>query len=108
MKATALVAWNLRLLRVKRALSQEALAVDAGVDRSYVGRIERGMKTRPPKHWIGWLSLWRSPWPNCVSAQAGRKATGNTPKRAQEEMRAGQVHAPNQERLPTVVVLQMV
>ena len=44
MKATALVAWNLRWLRVKRALSQEALAVDAGVDRSYVGRIERGVE----------------------------------------------------------------
>jgi transcriptional regulator with XRE-family HTH domain len=42
MKATAIVAWNLRRLRVRRALSQEALAVDAGVDRSYVGRIERG------------------------------------------------------------------
>ncbi len=44
MKATALVAWNLRRLRVKRALSQEALAVDAGIDRSYVGRIERGVE----------------------------------------------------------------
>lgn len=31
-------------MRVKRALSQEALAVDAGVDRSYVGRIERGIE----------------------------------------------------------------
>ncbi|EAQ37515.1 probable transcriptional regulator [Nitrobacter sp. Nb-311A] len=44
MKATALVAWNLRRLRVKRALSQEALAVDAGIDRSYVGRLERGVE----------------------------------------------------------------
>jgi transcriptional regulator with XRE-family HTH domain len=44
MKATAIVAWNLRRLRVKRDLSQEALAVDAGVDRSYVGRIERGVE----------------------------------------------------------------
>ncbi|GAA3844259.1 helix-turn-helix transcriptional regulator [[Pseudomonas] carboxydohydrogena] len=44
MKATALVAWNLRRLRVKCAISQEALAVDAGVDRSYVGRIERGVE----------------------------------------------------------------
>jgi transcriptional regulator with XRE-family HTH domain len=44
MRATALVAWNLRRLRVKRVLSQEALAVDAGIDRSYVGRIERGIE----------------------------------------------------------------
>lgn len=44
MKATALVAWNLRRVRVKRALSQEALAVDAGLDRSYVGRLERGVE----------------------------------------------------------------
>ena len=44
MKATALVAWNVRKLRVRYGLSQEALAVDAGVDRSYVGRIERGIE----------------------------------------------------------------
>jgi transcriptional regulator with XRE-family HTH domain len=44
MKATKLVAWNLRRLRVKGGLSQEALAVDAGVDRSYVGRIERSLE----------------------------------------------------------------
>ncbi len=35
------VAWNLRRIRVGRALSQESLAVDAGVDRGYVSGIER-------------------------------------------------------------------
>ena len=35
------VAWNIRRLRVGRGLSQEALAADAEVDRSYVGRLER-------------------------------------------------------------------
>jgi transcriptional regulator with XRE-family HTH domain len=41
MNGRALVAWNLRRLRVKRGLSQEQLAFDAGVDRSYVGGLER-------------------------------------------------------------------
>jgi transcriptional regulator with XRE-family HTH domain len=31
-------------LRVHKGLSQEALAADAGVDRSYVGRLERGLE----------------------------------------------------------------
>jgi transcriptional regulator with XRE-family HTH domain len=35
------VAWNLRRLRVRRCLSQERLAYDADVDRSYVGGLER-------------------------------------------------------------------
>ena len=41
MKARALVAWNLRRIRVKRGTSQERLAYDAEVDRSYVGGLER-------------------------------------------------------------------
>ena len=41
MNGRALVAWNLRRIRVKRDLSQERLAFDAGVDRSYVGGLER-------------------------------------------------------------------
>ena len=41
MNGRALVAWNLRRLRVKRGLSQERLAYDAEVDRSYVGGLER-------------------------------------------------------------------
>lgn len=39
-----MVAWNLRRIRVRRGLSQEALAADANVDRSYVGRLERGIE----------------------------------------------------------------
>ena len=35
------MAWNLRRLRVKRGLTQERLAYDAEVDRSYVGGLER-------------------------------------------------------------------
>jgi len=41
MDGRALVAWNLRRIRVKRGLSQEGLAFDAEVDRSYVGGLER-------------------------------------------------------------------
>ena len=41
MKARALVAWNLRRIRVKRGIAQEQLAYDSGVDRSYVGGLER-------------------------------------------------------------------
>jgi transcriptional regulator with XRE-family HTH domain len=42
MDARALVARNVRRLRVARGISQEHLAVDAGIDRTYVGRLERG------------------------------------------------------------------
>lgn len=41
MNGRELVGWNVRRLRVAMGLTQEALAVDAGLDRSYVGRIER-------------------------------------------------------------------
>jgi transcriptional regulator with XRE-family HTH domain len=44
MNARALVARNLRRLRVRRGLSQEKLAVDAEIDRTYVSRLERGLE----------------------------------------------------------------
>lgn len=44
MRAQALVARNLRRLRVRCGLSQEVLAVDAGIDRTYVSRLERGLE----------------------------------------------------------------
>jgi transcriptional regulator with XRE-family HTH domain len=43
-KAGALVARNIRRLRVARGLSQEMLAVNAGIDRTYVSRLERGLE----------------------------------------------------------------
>lgn len=44
MEARKLVAWNLRRLRVERGIAQEALAVDAEIDRTYVSRLERNME----------------------------------------------------------------
>ncbi len=44
MNARALVARNLRRLRVRKKLSQEVLAVDARIDRTYVSRLERGLE----------------------------------------------------------------
>lgn len=42
MDTKEIIAWNLRRYRVLAGLSQERLALEAGVDRAYVGRIERG------------------------------------------------------------------
>jgi transcriptional regulator with XRE-family HTH domain len=44
MDGRRLAAWNLRRWRVLRDLSQETLGVDAGVDRTYIGRLERGLE----------------------------------------------------------------
>lgn len=44
MDARKLVAWNLRRLRVERGIAQEALAVDAEIDRTYVSRLERNIE----------------------------------------------------------------
>lgn len=42
MDARTIIGWNLRRLRVACGLSQERLALAAGIDRAYVGRVERG------------------------------------------------------------------
>jgi transcriptional regulator with XRE-family HTH domain len=42
MDARTIIGWNLRRLRVAHGLSQERLALAAGIDRAYVGRVERG------------------------------------------------------------------
>jgi len=45
MKLRQVVARNLRILREQKGLSQEALAHQAGIDRNYVGQIEREEKS---------------------------------------------------------------
>jgi len=42
MRGRELVGRNVRRLRVAQGISQERLAFDAGVDRSYLGGMERG------------------------------------------------------------------
>jgi transcriptional regulator with XRE-family HTH domain len=42
MDGRALVAWNIKKIRVSLGVSQERLAFDSGVDRSYLGGLERG------------------------------------------------------------------
>jgi len=42
MRGRQLVGKNVRRIRVDQGISQERLAYDAGVDRSYLGGIERG------------------------------------------------------------------
>jgi transcriptional regulator with XRE-family HTH domain len=44
MEARELVAWNLRKLRVRAGISQEKLAVDAGLDRTYISGLERAVE----------------------------------------------------------------
>lgn len=41
MKLRKIVGDNIRGFRTKRDISQESLALDSGVDRAYVGRVER-------------------------------------------------------------------
>lgn len=45
MKLRAIVARNLRVLRKQKGLSQEELALQAGINRNYVGQIEREEKS---------------------------------------------------------------
>ncbi|MCP1845793.1 transcriptional regulator with XRE-family HTH domain [Bradyrhizobium sp. USDA 4524] len=44
MKPRALLAWNVRRIRLKRGISQEKLARAAGIDRSYLAGLERQSK----------------------------------------------------------------
>jgi len=42
MDARQMIGWNMRRLRVEQGLSQERLGLASGIDRAYVGRVERG------------------------------------------------------------------
>jgi len=44
MDANSRVAWNLRRLRTEQGMSQDDLAFAAGIERAYLGYLERGTK----------------------------------------------------------------
>lgn len=44
MNGRELVAWNMRRLRVALGVSQEVLALEADIDRTYVSRLERKLE----------------------------------------------------------------
>jgi transcriptional regulator with XRE-family HTH domain len=46
MDGLSLIAWNLRLLRTERGYTQDRLALEAGVDRKFIGWLE-GRKGNP-------------------------------------------------------------
>ncbi|WP_154663361.1 helix-turn-helix domain-containing protein [Rhizobium giardinii] len=46
MNAQQLIALNIRRLRVAKGISQDDLALIAGVERSYTGHLERAAKKR--------------------------------------------------------------
>jgi transcriptional regulator with XRE-family HTH domain len=84
MKAAALVAWNLRRLRVKRGIAQDKLAAEADVDRSYMSRLEWGLENptiklleRLAKHLEAeMVDLFRTPAknePKPLSLPSGRR-----------------------------------
>ena len=92
MEARKLVAWNLRRFRVERALSQENLAVDAGIDRTYVSRLERNLENptvavleRLAKALeIGIVDLFAGPKPGTRFPQplpSGRRPSGKAARR---------------------------
>jgi transcriptional regulator with XRE-family HTH domain len=42
MESHELLAWNVRKLRVAKGITQEALALEAGVERAYLSKVENG------------------------------------------------------------------
>lgn len=44
MSVRALLSLNIRRIRVARSISQELLAAEARIDRTYVSRLERGLE----------------------------------------------------------------
>lgn len=81
MTGREILAWNLRRLRVNKGLSQDRLAFDCGIDRAYLGGIER-MTENPTvdlldrlaaKLEVGLADLFEDPGPNSTPAPTLRR-----------------------------------
>ena len=86
MNVRKLVAWNLRRLRVAKGLSQEALAADAEVDRTYVGRLERSLENPT----IGLLDRLSSALGSHISELFIRPKAGTSPPKPLKGGRKGE------------------
>ena len=73
MKLRQVVARNLRVLRKQKGLSQEELAFQAGINRNYVGQIEREEKS-PTIDMIEKLSATLNIEPETLLAKAIRRS----------------------------------
>ena len=81
MDARELLAWNMRRLRVERGLSQEKLALDSGIDRTYVSRLERRIEN-PSIGIVEKLALTLGVPMAQMFAEPGRGDTAPQPLRA--------------------------
>ena len=72
MKLRQIVARNLRVLRKQKGLSQEELAFQAGINRNYVGQIEREEKS-PTIDVIEKLCSSLEVSPSTLLSRAGQK-----------------------------------
>ena len=72
MKLRQIVARNLRVLRKQKGLSQEELAFQAGINRNYVGQIEREEKS-PTVDMIEKLAAAMGVRPEELLAQRARR-----------------------------------
>ncbi len=71
MDIVALLGRNVRTLRAARKLSQEQLALDAGMKRSYLSELERGLRN-PSVRALGRLAAALEVEPSVLIAAPGK------------------------------------
>ncbi|MGE5537242.1 MAG: helix-turn-helix domain-containing protein [Gemmatimonas sp.] len=88
------LAENLRRIRLQRGISQEALALEADIDRAYMSGLERGIRNPtvlllaklaralkvPLGDLIGAEGLAEPPAPNLPRGRAGKRKRSAKPK----------------------------